>query len=114
MPFLETGRPIGYDMLSDRFPPFARGNAKVLCYEEGLGCGDLMLDGYDWNSDFTDLLGKRRHQLYALTHRSGADIEGYEHTSGEGWDLYHDVSSEIDYAEFSRRGRLEFISQFET
>lgn len=114
---LDTGRPIGHDMplhvIADHFPSFARWSAKVACWQEGLGYGDLMLDGYKWNCDFTELLGWKRRQLFALTHRSGADIEGYHRTSGEGWVLYHDIRPGFDYAKVSQRERLDFLSRFE-
>lgn len=115
---LDTGRPIGHDMplhvISDHFPSFARWSAKVACWQEGLGYGDLMLDGYKWNCDYTELLRWKRRQLLALTHRSGGDIEGYQRTSGEGWVLYHDIRPGFDYAKVSQRERLDFLSRFET
>ncbi len=114
---LDTGRTIGHDMplhvLSDHFPSFARWRAKVVCWQEGLGYADLTLDGYDWNCDMPGLLGNKRRQLMALTHRSGADIAGYHRTSGEGWVLYHDIRQGFDYAKVSQRERLDFLSRFE-
>ena len=114
---LDTGRPIGHDMqlhvISNHFPSFARWSAKVVCWQEGLGYADLMLDS-SGHCDYAELLGWKRRQLFALTHRSGADIEGYHRTSGEGWVLYHDIRPGFDYAKVSQRERLDFLSRFET
>jgi hypothetical protein len=111
----ETGRPIGHDMplhvLSDHFPSFARWGAKVLCWQEGLGYGDLMLDS-SRSCDYAELLRRTRRQLLALTHRSGEDIKGYQRTSGEGWVLYRDVRPWFDYAEVSQSERLDFLRRF--
>ena len=45
---LATGNPVGQDMpvhvISDGFPSFSRWGAKVVCWQEGLGYGDLFIN----------------------------------------------------------------------
>jgi hypothetical protein len=79
--------------------------SKIWFYEEGLGPGDLFIEGGGLGSaSIKELIEVHRHRLpgrYILSINDEGDIQGYEKDGGDGWVLYKKI------APFDRRHCLE-------
>ena len=80
-------------------------DSRIWFYEEGLGPGDLFIEGGGLGSaSIKELIEVHRHRLpgrYILSINDEGDIQGFEKDGGDGWVLYKKI------APFDRRRCLE-------
>jgi len=97
--------------------------SSILFFDEGLGYGDLFVQGSGLGSDNIARLmrsGRRPPRRYLLTTESIGELAGFEHQSGDGWVLYTKMQPSmrrqslqlVQYLRFRQRTGAEPVLSF--
>jgi hypothetical protein len=110
-----SGKPLAHELvlhaLSDGQSYYRRWGAAVMCWQEGLGYGDLWINTGEVHATFRDHLENTRLCRMMLSPKDEGEIKGYSRTQGDGWVLYHDIRPGYDYGERCKRELAEFIEK---